>query len=103
TFADDLINADLLVVEGVVNFLLVFGEFDGREDASFVWRGWAVGCWEKIFEFAEDVFGALAEFGALFNQFVAAFASRCIYPAWAGALSMPRAPPRTPVAPTEAS
>ncbi len=74
--ADDFVDGGIVVGrDGVVNFLLVFGEGEGGEDAGVGGAGGAVGGGEEVFEFAEDVLGAFAEFGAFLDEFVAAFAA----------------------------
>src|SRR6476646_3170633 len=72
--ADDLVHAGFLARYGVVNELLVFAELQGWQDLRLTTaRGSAVGR-EQVFEFAENVFGALAQFGACFDQVMAPFA-----------------------------
>src|SRR5256885_14419202 len=68
------------MVESVVNLLLGLRKLDGRKDAGFVWSRRTIAGRKEIFEFAQDIFGALAELRALFNQLMAAFAPRRINP-----------------------
>src|SRR5688572_12178473 len=72
---DDVVDGNVIVAEGAVNELFSFGKFEGREDAGFGGAGGTVAAWEEVFEFAQNIFGAFAEFGAFFDEVVAAFAA----------------------------
>jgi hypothetical protein len=73
--ADHVVDADLLVVQAVIDLLLVLAELQGGQDAGLAGGGRTVAGREQVFELAQDVLGAFAQLGAFLNEIVAAFAA----------------------------
>ena len=59
--ADHVVDADLFMVQRVIDLLLIGTQLKRRQDARLAGGGRAVAGWEQVFELAQDVFHTLAE------------------------------------------